>query len=105
MINKIVKIIFIAAACFSFLSFSAKSVAITSDYVNPPFFSKEPSPLYTLRSYNNIIGVFRFGEEVPIRLVDVFVPSLPDVDANNLKTGINVYTTEQLTQLIEDFDS
>lgn len=102
--NTIIKIIFLASACFSFLSFSAKSIAVSTDYVTPPA-TQQSTPLYTLRSYNNIIGVFRYGEDIPIKLVSVFVDSLPVADAEHLKSGIAVYSDQALFDIIEDFNS
>lgn len=66
--------------------------------------SKSNSPIYVMKSYGDIIGIYNYGEDMPIKLVNVTVKKLPEKDAKSLDKGIEIFTNEQLNELLEDFD-
>lgn len=67
--------------------------------------SEEAKPIYVMQSSNGIIGVYNYGEEYPIKLINVEVKELPEADQNLLNSGIKIYSNEELTRLIEDYNS
>lgn len=62
-----------------------------------------PSESYTLREYDGKIGVFRQGNVIPDRVLDVYVFMLPENDAIRLEKGICVTGSDAVRSLIEDF--
>lgn len=58
---------------------------------------------YTLRDYGGRIAVFRYGEDEPDEVFDIFTSSLPDGEIERLQTGITVEGEEALQRLIEDY--
>lgn len=70
---------------------------------DPPQSPAEPSPAYTLREYDSMVGVFREESDTPEEVYTVFVRVLPEKDKLALKNGISVSTEEELRHLIEDF--
>ncbi len=56
-----------------------------------------------LREHEGQIGIFREGEADPIRVLPVFVFTLPAADRAALRRGIRAESAEALTHLIEDY--
>lgn len=104
MAKKIILIVFIFASVFSIFQLSTSTTEVP---VSPPdnVKAETASPLYTVKTYGDIIGVFRYGEDVPFRLLSVSPHSLPQQDIESLQEGIPLYTEEDLFDIIEDFDS
>ena len=69
---------------------------IQSDAVSPEFVVKE---------HEGHIAVFYQNEEKPQIVLDTQVKFLPDYDRVQLKSGIAVYSYEELSALIEDYIS
>lgn len=64
----------------------------------------EPSSLkYTVREYNGQVAVFRDENTVPDRILDVYVITLPESDAERLKDGITAEGNDAIRSLVEDF--
>lgn len=70
----------------------------------PTRFSENPSPMYVMKSYGEIIGIYNYGENEPIKLVNVTVRKLPKKDVDSLEKGIEIYSRDELNSLLEDFD-
>ena len=70
----------------------------------PTGFSGDPSPMYVMKSYGEIIGIYNYGESEPVRLVNVTVRKLPKKDIDSLEKGIEIYSKDELNSLLEDFD-
>ena len=104
MAKKIVLIIFIVATVFSVVQLST-SVIGTSTPPPDTVKAETPSPLYTVKTYGDIIGIFHYGEDIPFRLLSVSTQSLPSQDIESLNKGISIYSDEDLFNIIEDFDS
>ena len=47
-------------------------------------------------TYNDIIGVYRFGEDEPFKLLNVTVEKLPKNDISALNSGIEIFTDDEL---------
>lgn len=58
---------------------------------------------YTLREYDGKIGIFRDGNNLPDRVLDVYLITLPAADVSRLQEGINASDKAEMQALIEDF--
>ena len=70
--------------------------------------SKEKSPeapLYTISEFNGRLAVFNYNSDIPIEIYDIKINTLPILDYEKIKTGVNVYTKESLYILIEEYTS
>lgn len=61
--------------------------------------------VFVLKSENNRIVVYRFGEEKPYMTTDTLVSTLPKGDIMLLEKGIEVKGEENLRKSLEDFCS
>ena len=102
--SKVFEIAFLAIA----LIFAV--ILLTSILSSPPRQSTEISdsqqtelPKYIMKTYNDIIGVYRFGEDEPFNLLNVTVEKLPKNDISALNSGIEIFTDDELFSLTEDF--
>ena len=98
-------VLFLALCLFSFSFLSAdliKSKDKTPEQI--PQNLQNPQPKYIMKTYGDIIGVYLYGENQPIKLLNVTVKSLPKNDVSALDDGILIYSDEQLLSLTEDFD-
>ena len=77
---------------------------ITSDVITVSETSKL-SPKYILKQTGEIIGLFSPGEDIPERLIDIKVSSLPEVDRKLLANGIEISSDSQLHSILEDLGS
>lgn len=57
---------------------------------------------YTVREYENAVGVFASESSVPEKVHTLFVRALPEADRAALKSGIHVASEDELRSLIED---
>ncbi len=104
MAKKLILTVFLSASLFSILHFGTSTIGISTN--SPQNVKAESaSPLYTVKTYGDIIGVFRYGEDIPFRLLPVSTSSLPDQDIEILQKGISLYSDEDLFSIIEDLDS
>ena len=97
--------ILLLLGCFA-LRFTAQLRELRKDFESlaaAPASASEGVSLYTLREYDGKIGIFAAGDAEPIRVLDVYVFTLPEADRLALRTGIRVYSSEALRSLIEDF--
>jgi hypothetical protein len=62
-----------------------------------------PTALYTLAAYNGMIGVFDRGGEL-VRVINVFVMTLPEAEQEALAMGIPAYSEEEMRQIAERFE-
>lgn len=65
----------------------------------------EDSYLYTVIDYNGKVSVVRRGENTPYEVFDTYTNSLPQADQEELKSGVKIYSNEQLQKAIEDYTS
>lgn len=61
--------------------------------------------LYQIVDYNGKVSVVRRGEEKPYQVFDTYTNSLPEIDQQELKNGVKIYSDAQLQQAIEDYTS
>lgn len=76
----------------------------TASHLPPSGLSGNSSPMYVMKSYGEIIGIYNYGENEPVRLVNVTVRKLPKKDIDSLEEGIEIYSKDELNSLLEDFD-
>lgn len=70
--------------------------------------SQDPAPeetTYVLGEYNGRVSVLSPATREPEMIFDIFIRTLPDIDQELLRQGIQVSTYEELTRLIEDYIS
>lgn len=60
---------------------------------------------YLLKEHEGRIGVFKNGGDEVIQILDIYVFSLPDADQIDLVDGIIINSNEELTKIIEDYES
>lgn len=60
---------------------------------------------YTIKEYQGNIAVYMNGVDRPFRITDVDVRTLPQLDQERLKSGIQVSGAEELNRLLEDYCS
>lgn len=60
--------------------------------------------MYTICEYNGNVAVFVYGENEPKVILDCKINSLPELDAANIRHGINIRTDDELQYFIEAFD-
>lgn len=58
---------------------------------------------YIIRDYQGRVAVFRYGEDEPEEVFEVFTSSLPESECERLSRGITVKSDEELQSLIEDY--
>ena len=61
--------------------------------------------VFVLKSENNYIVVYKFGENTPYMTTDTLVSTLPKGDIMLLEKGIEVKEEENLKKSLEDFCS
>ena len=61
--------------------------------------------VFVLKSENNYIVVYKFGENTPYMTTDTLVSTLPKGDIMLLEKGIEVKGEENLKKSLEDFCS
>ncbi len=63
------------------------------------------APLYTISEFNGRLAVFNYNSDIPIEIYEININTLPVLDYEKLKIGVNVYTKESLYILIEEYTS
>ena len=58
---------------------------------------------YTVREFEGQIAIFADDSEIPVKVFDTSVATLPKSDRELLELGITVENTEELQRIIEDF--
>ncbi len=65
--------------------------------------AQEMSVYCTVREYDGKLGVFRRAETLPYMTIDVRTSMLPEQDREQFRSGVELYSEEELKNLIEDF--
>ena len=79
---------------------------ITSSEETAPQSRIVTAPLYTVKSVGERVCVFKNADENPEYYVDeISLAALKVHDRELLKVGIDVYSADELSKLIEDFES
>ncbi len=65
----------------------------------------EASPSWTIKGYEDKIGIFRGDSSTPEKTININPKSLPDEAQLLLEKGITVNSREELMLLIEDYIS
>ena len=74
-------------------------------YIGSYFQKEQEAPAYILSVYEGQIAVFIRGEDEPLTLLETRIASLPQTEAERLRTGITAENAEALQRLIEDYCS
>ncbi len=62
----------------------------------------EQETVYTVREYMDKIGIF-LQDGTLVRVLDVYVKTLPEADERLLKEGIEIIGKKQLNEIIQDY--
>ena len=60
--------------------------------------------VYVIKDYKGRIAVFYDDNHIPKKIFDIYTDSLPEDDANKIKTGISL-TEKELNSVIADYTS
>ncbi len=64
----------------------------------------EPQPLWLLKDSGGRLAQYEYEHpETPVRTWPVYTALLPEADLDRLRSGIPVYSDEELRRLVEDF--
>ncbi len=66
--------------------------------------SRQDQVLYVVKEYKGHIGIYREGDKLPFKEIDVDVSVFPETDRKLLKNGIKAKGTAELTRVIEDYE-
>lgn len=66
---------------------------------------KAEKKLYLVKEYKGLVAVFENGGDLPVRITETSVCTLPQFDIINLSKGIEVEGKEELEKLLNDFCS
>ena len=80
---------------------------------SPPQLQEEPqqpsqqetSPLYEMGIWEGKVAVFLPGTDLPMRVTEMPVTSLPNADQQALKDRIPVFDAQELASFLEDYGS
>lgn len=83
------------------------------DEVQPQQLQEEPqqtsqpeaAPMYEMGIWEGKVAVFLPGTDIPMRITEMPVTSLPGVDQQALNERIPVYNGQELASFLEDYDS
>ena len=64
-----------------------------------------PEFMYYLKETEEKIGIYKYNENDPFRILDVYTYTLPYADQYELESGILVKDDEKLNMIIEDYES
>ena len=60
---------------------------------------------YTVKNYNGKVAVFNFGDDsYPVEILDCPINSLPESEKEKLNKGINIFSEQELQEIIEAYD-
>ena len=63
-----------------------------------------PSPLFTVKEYKGVIGIYNFGESTPFETENLFVNNLPEKDREILKNGRDFYSYREMVEFLKDYE-
>lgn len=99
-----------AALLFSFFAggklLSAKqTVSAEPEQASVATVREPDAPVWRVGIYQGRVAVFLPEEEKPLQVLETPVDTLPAPDRAALENGISVCTREELTAILEDYDS
>ena len=62
------------------------------------------SPLYTVKEYEGVIGIFNYGEAEPFDTEKTKVQNLPEKDRELIEKGVDFQSYGELIAFIEDYE-
>lgn len=86
---------------------SVSSTAATQSVTdNTTIAETSAAPLYIIGEWNGKLAVFTMPKtDMPSKVYDVYLSSLPAEEQKRLKAGIPVYDEQKLQSLLEDYTS
>lgn len=67
---------------------------------------QEDAPLYLVRAQKNgTLAIYPYGSDTAITVTDIRLSSLREYDQALMQRGFPLYSEEDLTSFLEDFDS
>lgn len=68
-------------------------------------FPEKGEQVYVLKEYKGLVAVFKEDGDVPVKITQTHVQTLPPYDAQRLEDGITVEGEENLQKILMDFCS
>ena len=62
-------------------------------------------PLYLVRAQKNVLAVYPYGSDTAAIVTDIRLSSLREYDQALMQHGFPLYSEQDLTSFLEDFDS
>ena len=63
-----------------------------------------PLPLYTVKEFEGVIGIYNYGESTPFQKENLKIKSLPEKDREILKEGRSFYSYKELMEFLMDYE-
>ncbi|MDD4699789.1 MAG: hypothetical protein PHV07_05965 [Oscillospiraceae bacterium] len=103
------KVIITVSVCF-ILVLSIIIIAInynkTAEKISRSGAIVSQTALYIVKDSNGKIAIYKYGEQNPVQVLeDPYIDNLPEIDQQRLSEGIDVFTEDELSTLIEDLSS
>ena len=95
----------ILMVCLFTSVYASPAATVGTDVTSAEENKGNENEVFVLKSENNRIVVYRFGENTPYLTTDTLVSTLPKGDIMLLEKGIEVKGEENLKKLLEDFCS
>ena len=72
--------------------------------VNSEKENTSPSPLFTVKEYKGVIGIYNFGENTPFKTENLFVNNLPEKDREIIKNGRDFFSYKEMVEFLMDYE-
>jgi len=66
--------------------------------------SSNNEKVYTLKEFNGKLAIYESTQNSPIEILDVYISSLPERDAQKIKNGISADSLNKIYEIAEDYE-
>lgn len=71
----------------------------------PEYSCESGKQSFVVKEYKGLVAVFKEGEQLPVKITQTKVESLPAYDAEKLSSGVTVEGEKELEKLLMDYCS
>lgn len=87
------------------ITVSSLTVGQNDEHLENTAYSYEENEAYVLKEYKGLVAVFKKGGELPVKITQTKVETLPPYDVEMLKEGIEAENEEKLEEMLMDYCS
>lgn len=98
-------VIVLASSVTSIIFSSKAENAVAAEVSRNVSHTEKPSYSYIIKEYNGKLAVFETGSDVPFRITELDISTLPISDQTILNNGIEVSDSKELSRILEDYCS